>query len=186
MNDKFSFDNEELKEIKPSKIILKNTNNDIDDFFLVLGLFFNDLKGLNFYLMKLEEWKNEFKVDMPDNKATSYIGEYSGMALQLQRLIIGSIYELTEFLEKNKHTIFSPMFLLYLKKISPENKKRWTSLVDISSSKRKKNKKDSFYNSLLMIRNMSFHYDKKVLRKGFRDFFYESEKKLWELKSFLF
>src|SRR5574343_423836 len=104
MEEEFEGD---LKKIDPRRIIdPKKSNNDIDNFFLVLGLVFNDLKGIVlFERMLLEKFRKPEFVEV-----SIQCGEYNGFSLQISKVFGGIINEFFKFLSKNKKILLKGEF----------------------------------------------------------------------------
>ncbi|MBP6949082.1 MAG: hypothetical protein KBC41_03935 [Candidatus Pacebacteria bacterium] len=158
-----------LDSLPASLFIDKNKkSDDYENFFLVLGVVFNDLKGLMMFDMLIKESYRKPE----EGEVSSHTGEYGGARIQINKFLIGVINEFLEFLKSNEGTMKTLEFQLLLKNLSPEHRKRWTDLVDVAM---KKNTSDSeILKTLVNIRNnVAFHYYQsgKVLRKGFIDVF---------------
>ena len=108
-----------LDSLPPEQLISKSEPKDIDKFFVTLGLIFNDLKGL---LLLDVAFKEAYDVPV-DGEISFHTGEYSGMSMQIQRLIIGHLNEFCVFLKDQKDTMSSARFQLLLKNYkSPERR----------------------------------------------------------------
>src|SRR5574343_1081404 len=100
---------QELKNIKvdlidPLKIIDKNNSNDIDNFFLTLGLIYNDLKGL---IIFYRHCKEKYVIKKDNEGLTFKNSELAGLQLQIQRLMIGLVRETIKFIYKKRLIIES-------------------------------------------------------------------------------
>lgn len=152
-----------LEAILP-EILVGEKSDDMQNFFLILGLIFNDLKGLLFFRKLIGDIYREPK----DNEITAHAGEHNGLINQINRLVMSTVSEFFIFIDKNKTIINSQNFLFLLERgRSPIFKKEWKELVNLDGSK----------HTLAMIArvrsNTTFHYDHsgKELRRGFRNFF---------------
>lgn len=170
----------ELKSTNPKNLIDPSIQNDLDDFFLVLALVFNDLKGL----ILLDSTFREVYETLLNNEVSVHSGEYNGIRIQIHRLLIGQVSEFFVFLGKNTTLINSLAFKLILKKITQEDIKSWTNLVSVNT---KLKNDDSFFSKLARIRNnLAFHYnsDSKEIAKSFKKKFFEEEKNPGNLKAY--
>lgn len=162
-----------LSSISPN-LLLGEKENDLDDFFLVLSVIFNDLKGLLFFGMSLEE---NYRT-APGDELSVHSGEVGGLQAQQYRLLAGLIREFLAFLKENIAIIKSPAFHLILLKANRTNKELWNDLTQIAFDDEVKTK-STFVHSLMLIRNNAgFHYDqsRKELRKSFKGFFNKTTK----------
>jgi hypothetical protein len=171
-----------LSKIEPQKIINKSKDNDFDNFFLVLGLIYNDLKDLLFFSNLFKKTYKEIKTDGTE-PPSDHLGHYGGVQNHLNRLMIGLISEFLIFLDKNKEVVNSIPFMLFIKNLPPEIKKMWGDMLDAL----KDNNSDSFLSHIARIRsNVTFHYDQslKELRTGFIKKFYDSPKNQYNKEAF--
>jgi len=168
--------NGEFKELTPNKIIKKDGNNKVDNFFLVLGLVYNDFKSINLYLMLLEDYFSEEKLD----EASCNTGEYHGMRNHLSRLLLSTIYEFFKFLENNEEVLQQGEFIVLQQKMSSTDKKIWNEIIDIACNKNLTEEGSKFKGVLRDLRNKgSYHYDgiSKKMRRGYLDHFFNNQVK---------
>ncbi len=169
---------EELNDIKidtirPSKLVNRSEINEIDNFFLTLGLIFNDLKGLMIFYRHCEE-----KYLVQENEGLTFRnGELGGLKLQVHRLMIGLIREAIKYIHKKKDLIKSIDFKLIESKIHKNNLDSWNKICLISFSEFDKDD-NSFLWKIKKVRDeISFHYDdKEILRDWFVEKFYNEAK----------
>ena len=165
----------ELKHIKSERLIDSKKKDEIEDFFLTLGIFYNDLKSFTFYLVQM---KNQFShIDL--NKISVETGEYYGMECQLQRLIAGTLHEFFDFLDEKKGILKTEEFHLLYKKLNIDLKSKWDAIVEIAINRKASKELGSFSNVLVCIRNnLAFHYKQsgKCLKEGFINFFFNDPK----------
>ena len=157
----------ELKKINPARLVNQETNDEIENFFLVLGTFYNDIKSLTFHLLQTD---NKFKER--NTGISPEVGEYGGIKNHLNRLTAAHIHEFFKFLSKNKHVLKYEEFKLVHKELNQDLKSRWDDIVDIATEKA--GSKSDFSKVLILIRNnLAFHYFQggEVLRQGFIDYF---------------
>jgi len=171
-----------LKGINPSKIIQKDKDSDFDNFFLVLGLIFNDLKDLLFFVDYISE---EYRKPNPDNiePLNDHLGSLAGINNHLNRLVISLVSELFIFLDKNKKVIASMPFMLYEKKLPADIRRDWNNILNIL----KDDSKDDFLSQIARIRsNVTFHYDQslKEIRSGYISTFFDSPKGDYNKKAY--
>ena len=140
----------------------------IEDFFITLGLFFNDLKGLILFENLLVD-----NFEKPsEEEATSHAGNYGGVLAQIHRLFASAIHEFFEFLNKNKEILLMDEFKEILNKLPKEDKSLWEGLFAAATGDL--SKLTDFLKALLRIRNnLGFHYydSGKNLRRGYKSFF---------------
>lgn len=155
----------EITSIDPNKLLDQNGQTDFDSFFLILSMIYNDIKGLIFFDLLLKETYRQPK----DAELTSHAGEYSGLRIQLRKLMIGTAVGFLEFVRKNDSLISAPQFQLILKKIPKDRRKIWTDIY-LSATGKSANSEETLFSILSRIRsNIAFHYDihNKELRTGF-------------------
>lgn len=153
-----------LSNISPMHIIDLDNKKDIQSFFLILGLIFNDIKGLIFFQKIIED--NYRKPDV--NEVSAHSGEYNGLVVQAERLLIAATAEFISFLDKNKAVVNSINFQVILKGLNSENRKSWDNLVKFGSQ-------STTLTKIARVRsNIAFHYDHSMeeLRRGFIDSFF--------------
>lgn len=164
-----------LEDISPRHLIDENNKNDLQSFFLILGLIFNDLKGLIFFQKFIEN--NYRKPNI--NEVSVHAGEYGGLMAQADKLLIATVGEFFKFIEENKAVLNSLSFLLLLKKTSNRDyKNKWYDLVKSSDG-------STILSKIARVRsNITFHYDNSMeeLRRGFIDSFFLKEKDLTQHK----
>lgn len=166
---------DELKSISPERLIRETEKDTVSDFFLVLGVFYNDLKSLTFHVIEINK-----KITALGQGVTPERGEYSGMKSHLERLILATIYEFLEFLNKNKSTFKKTEFSLIYNDLNQDLKNRWDIFVQIATGHPPKDGSD-WSNVLFFIRNkLAFHYNQnaKELRNGFVEFFFNDPKNI--------
>ena len=112
----------DVKGISANKLIKKEEVNDLDSFFLVLGLIYNDLKDLLFFLDLFNKTYRQPKLDGSE-PVTAHLGHWGGVQGHMSRLMISFMSEFLIFLDKNKMVINSIHFQL-LEKGLPVNIKK--------------------------------------------------------------
>ncbi|KKP89819.1 hypothetical protein A2456_00090 [Candidatus Nomurabacteria bacterium RIFOXYC2_FULL_36_19] len=168
--------------IDPSLIIDKNNPKSFDDFFLGLGLIYNDIKGVIFFLISLE---TDYENPKNGDPVSHHLGEYSGIKMQLSKLSVSVISEFLVFLRKNKTVIGSIKFKLYLKKLDKTLLKQWNEMYLAATLEDKNGKKESFYSKIARVRStVAFHYSGENLRDGFIDIFFKDKKHLYNREAY--
>lgn len=164
---------DDLKKIAPERLIDIENSDKIENFFLVLGLIYNDIKDLLYFRLNIEdELKITPKIISPR------IGEYSGMKIHVEKLLISTIHSFFKFLESHNDVLKTATFRQAYDSLNQNQKDRWDNLVEISHLTQKESK-DSFANILWGIRNKgSFHYEdsEDALRNSFIQYFLKDEK----------
>lgn len=171
-----------VEKILPEKIIDKDKVNDLDNFFLVLGLIFNDLKDTIVLLNTFNEVYRNPKTDGTE-VISAHIGNWSGLQNNVSRRAISLISEFLVFLEKEKVIINSFTFGVIVKRLPDDIKSDWN---DILVSVNGKGDKSSLFSKIAELRNnISFHYDHSLtkLRKGFIKKFFDSPKNKFNEKA---
>jgi hypothetical protein len=161
------------KRINPALIIDPNHPNRFDEFFLVLGTIYNDLKDLIFFLICIEE---NFRKPLP-GETNAHAGEYSGVTRHVDKLVCATIYEFFNFLKEYSDVISDVKFLLILKNLDGDRKREWSILINIAQGRKIDTTK--FGRILQMVRdNISSHYYQsgKVLAKSYIDYFFKDKK----------
>lgn len=162
-----------LEGISP-KTLLGEKEHAFEDFFLVLALVYNDLKGLLLFGVLLSEVYRQPELE----ELSPHAGEIYGLRTQQEKLIASHIREFLKFLMKRRSLLGTPKFRLFINQLNPEMQKLWgaiqgTALRDEISDH------SSFAYSLRRIRdNVGYHYDDahKSLREGFESFFSQTPK----------
>ncbi len=172
----------ELKSIAANKIITKEKISDYDNFFLVLGLIFNDLKDLIFLS---DLFNKTYKNPVLDGSEppSAHLGQWGGVQNHFNRLMVGTMSEFIIFLQKNDKIINSFKFKLFVKKLPGQTKKDWDEILDIIKGSESKD----FLSKIARIRsNVTFHYDQSLeeLRSGFIRKFIDSPKNIYNEKAF--
>lgn len=161
----------ELVDLPPSKLIDEKKADQFQSFFLILGMIFNDLKGL---LMAREIIQKQYRT--PESEEISaHAGEYHGLIVQNNKLLLATVGEFFVFLKENHKVIASPRFLLLLKKIDQKTQREWNDLVNPEQAV------SSAIPKIARIRsNIVFHFDHSTeeLRRGFLRSFFSDQKKL--------
>lgn len=164
----------ELDKINPAR--LEGENSKLDDFFLVLGLIFNDLKGLSF----MHELFLSYFEPPIEGEITVHTGNHVGQQLHIFRLYTGHIHEFLNFLEAHKGVLASNEFRSDILARVPSNPRHtWEEIENIALEKTTDADQSTFAKILKKVRNnSSYHYSQsgKILRKGFHSFFFGQEK----------
>lgn len=170
MNEEFKG---ELSHIEPYRLIKKDKNDEVANFFLVLAVVFNDLKGIDiFERLIISKYRKP-----PFTEKTVHSGEFSGIFTQTRKIFISNLREFFDFLKENKDVLSSFEFKDILNKTSKDTQNRWKNIVDIALNNESQNIKD-FTEYLVEVRNnVAYHYyQPKGLRKAFINFFYNKDK----------
>lgn len=163
----------ELLHINPELLVSKNKEDKLENFFITLGLVFNDLKGLVLFSKLLEDHYEKPGVD----EATIHAGNYNGTVVQINRLIASTIHEFFIFLDKNRAISDESEFKEILSKISKQDQDLWRGLFEASQGNL--SSANNFLEAILKIRNnVGFHYYQagKLLRDGYKSLFSRKER----------
>jgi len=143
----------------------------ISDFFLTLSVIFNDLKGLSWMSERLACGR-PLKFEL-----SPYCGQHLGMELQILKYTMSLIFELSEFISKNK-AMNKPGMKKYLGgKLPQRAQKGWDDLLKFSEGKRVDGSEaKKFYGILKSVRDKAvFHYSHKLeLVEGYNNHFNKS------------
>ena len=163
---------DQLDEISPDRLITQENDDKIAKFFLVLGVFYNDLKSLLFHSRQLENFFQNISKD----KASPESGEFGGMKTHLDRLIMATVHEFLNFLEGNSDVMDTTEFKLIFETLNKDLQEKFDLIRKVA--KRDKNQLESnFGKALQFIRNKTaFHYDPKIISGGFVDYYYKDKK----------
>lgn len=163
----------ELKYIEPYRLLKKDKNNEIDNFFLVLAVVFNDLKGIDFFeRIIIDTYKQPIFEEI-----SVHSGEYSGILTQTRKILISNLQEFLLFLRKNEKILLSAEFKDILSKTNKDIQNKWNNIVDIAFDNKSENIHD-FTEYLIKVRNnIAFHYyQPKGFKKAFCNFFYKKDR----------
>jgi hypothetical protein len=142
-------------------------------FILVLAAVFNDLKGAFYVVERLRAAK-----PIADQTLASR-GQLAGMAMQNARVICGILHELMEAIREHKSIVESSEFQEIVARLPGAQRDAWTRVKRVALEEDKTLPVTTDAGLLLFIRNkLGFHYDDKVLAKGYRDFFADASKPL--------
>jgi hypothetical protein len=159
---------------EPYRIIKESKNDPVDNFFLVLAVVYNDLKGMVFFEKLVFDTYEPVSVN---DKISFHMGEYGGIFIQTRKIFISYLREFFEFLKENEQILSSTEFNGILSKTNKDITIRWNNLVDIALNKSKDT--SDFTNYLVRVRNnVASHYYQsgKELRKAFCNIFFKKEK----------
>lgn len=171
----------ELKEIDPNRIIDQKKFDDLDNFFLALGLIFNDLKGVVLFEKMLVERFRKPKT----SEVSVQRGEYGGLLIQIVKISSALISEFFKLLEENRDIINSFRFKKILKDVNISEREMWSDIIKIVFGENLK--KSDFSEKLIRVRNnITFHYyqSPRNLRNGFIDFFFKRDVKQCNNKAY--
>ncbi|HUO50084.1 MAG TPA: hypothetical protein VMU25_00715 [Candidatus Paceibacterota bacterium] len=166
----------DLQKINPRRLIGRASEN-TEEFFLSLGLIYNDLKDLIFFDVILNEIYR-----IPDaNKLeiSAHAGEFSGIRNHIFRLEISMTHEFLNFLRKNSQVFESLEFKDILSRLRKAQRDRWLEIQNVAMGESPSKAASEFVKFLLRVRNnFTFHYEDagKTLRKGYVNFFFKGEK----------
>lgn len=164
-----------LEDISPIHLIDEKNKNNLQSFFLILGLIFNDLKGLIFFQKIIEDNYRKPNAD----ETSAHAGEYSGLMVQADKLLIATVGEFYKFIDENRVILSSLQFQLLLK--NNKNlvyKNKWYDLIKLGDG-------STILSKIARVRsNVTFHYDNSMeeLRRGFISSFFLREKGLIQHK----
>lgn len=159
-----------LKRIDPTHLIGQE-NDDLDDFFLMLAIIYNDLKDL----MHLHsDYTNSHERPVETGTPSGYVGDYNGTITYLQKSMAGFLNEFFEFVKKHENLYRQPQFMALVRKLDPTVQGEWNSIKEAALKPIDKQDPQSLGYRLYRIRNeLAHHYFSaiKSLRSSFRRFF---------------
>jgi hypothetical protein len=163
-----------ITNIPPHLIIEKENCSELQKFFLILGLIFNDLKDIIFFYKLVQD-----QYELPTiNETSEHAGEYGGISAHCERLLISIVGEFFIFIKKNKAVTSSMRFQLLLKEMDFKDRQAWQNIIEFERG-------TGVLSRIATIRsNVTFHYDhnKSQLVQGFKRAFYKEEKYLEQHK----
>ncbi|MBK8170722.1 MAG: hypothetical protein IPK60_10335 [Sandaracinaceae bacterium] len=173
------FDCAEIQQFDP-RALMSEPPSDMDLLMLGLALAFNDLKGL----LIVSWW---MKPHTPKNATspTAYLGQFSGMQIQLQRLVAGIAHEILVLLREHEHVISGADFQKLLaalprrKQPKLDPRRRWRQLIAAA-----RERKGGTATTLQRVRDtVAFHYyQPKKLSQCYSERFLNAGKKSAFLK----
>ncbi len=173
MNENKEILEDNLDYIDPHFLVDEDKFNKLESFFIVLGVVFNDLKGLIFFEdMVIATYKNPGFEEI-----TAQAGNYAGMMVQINKLFAGIISEFFIFLGEYKNIFNTQEFKDILEKISKTDKNYWSEIVAVIDGKHPGS--NSLRTTIFEIRNnAAFHFDHsgKFSRNGYASHFFGKNK----------
>ena len=173
MNETVTFSGE-LKKIEPRRLLDIKKRDLVSEFFLVLSIFYNDLKSLTFFAVQVDKYFTVTNIQ----QISVATGEYGGLKSYLDRLIYGVIYEFFDFIKDSAEIVEMDEFKHIYNRLNIPQRQNWDTIVLIARDKLPE-ENINFLAILKVIRNnLAFHYDQaaKVLKNGFIDFFVNDKK----------
>lgn len=142
----------------------KNVSSDVCGFVLTLSLVYTDVKNINMLFGCVIDSRPKGEPEIKKEW-----GEYNGLINFLNKLNISILHELFIFINENKAVLEEKFFKEVIKSIKKDEKQSWNLLVDTALDR---GNSDKFYKDLMLIRNkISFHYDRKIILKGYEHMF---------------
>jgi len=154
----------ELNWIDPDKLVTEDKYNEVEGFFLSLGLVYNDLKGLIFFEKLLIDTYERPK----DDEVTPHAGNYGGVIVQIEKLIASTINEFFILLKKNTDVFTDREFKQIFRSLAKTDQQLLKGMIAASCGKLPR--VESLLTSILQIRNnFGYHYYQscKALRNGY-------------------
>ena len=162
----------ELKHTEPYRLI-KEEDDSVARFFLVLAVVFNDLKGLTLFDKLINNTYRKERLE----EVSVQVGELGGIFTQINKLFISNIREFFDFLKENEKVLLTTEFKEVLLKTNKDIQNRWKDITDVAFGILPDSSEFTKY--LILIRNnVAFHYNQsgKELKKSFCSYFYKKEK----------
>jgi hypothetical protein len=139
---------------------------EVCNFVLALAVVYNDFKDL---LWAANNWKK----CAPQNAQTltPQGGQWAGMNFHVTKLIHALIYELCELIRAGELCRNHLAFKKTLDSVNAKNRTHWENLIDFANGNPGN---DDLMMLLVRLRNnLAFHYDSKVIARGYMTFFAE-------------
>ena len=170
--------NLKIRKKKPSHILPEikklNLSEDIDEFYLVLAVIFNDLMGIiAFYRFVEQHRKPEV------GEVSSHAGDYNALRVQLLKILISYFNEVTLFLRKNEDMLKHDKIMTHIRALNESDQyvlKKLYALAEIQSEVDLTEEGKKFVEFFLKVRNNAgYHYYQsgQNLTAGFRYHFFE-------------
>lgn len=172
----------DLRGIAPVRLVGKG-DEEIENFFLVMSLIFNDLKGLIYFDLELRTTRRK----PTTGEVTTHAGEFGGLSLQLYKLQVGLVSEFLVFLKENEKVLSTYTFKNILKKLPADAKTIWCQVEQIALESTQTKHVSDFSKILISIRsNLAHHYYQsgKPMRKGFIGKFIENDRDATSSKAY--
>ena len=162
----------ELKSISPRNLI-SEPPSEVDEFFLVLALIYNDLKSIIFSGYIREDIYRATEKE----EISVHAGEVYGLILFQAKITASTINEFLLFLAKNKSVLNNPLFQRVILRMRKDQLERWHELQNLALDGETPNKSSYVYTLARIRNNIGFHYDhsRKELKRGFAEFFGKEE-----------
>jgi hypothetical protein len=139
-------------------------SREVCGFVLSLALIYNDIKNTAL----LNKVLNESRPAEPYMICKEW-GEFSALEHFIDRMTVGILHELFNLIYKNEKILKDKFFISIVKSVPNDLRNNWESIVNTSFEKPNENK---LTKDLMFIRNkVSFHYDRKVIFSGYKNFF---------------
>jgi len=138
----------------------EKVSKDLCGFVLALSLVHTDVKSVSMLIGSVIDSKPDGEPEI-----SKEWGEFNGLINFLNRLNISILHELFEFINHNKEILEDKYFKEVIRSIKKDVIESWNVLVDTALDRKSSN---TFAKELMLIRNkISFHYDKKIIFKGY-------------------
>lgn len=193
----WEFENNKLRKSLPTDLIKQITESAEEDkyggYLLTLAVIFNDLKGL---ILLHDTIIEVYKAPTSITEISEHRGELEGLKIQLLTLLLSSLYEVFEFLEKSRDIYSTERIQKIIKETSSDTQIVWEMLNRIACNDAIEDDKFKSFLELkdLLFRirnNIGFHYQtRKSLLGGYRKFFFgdlkiTKEARAWAYKSMM-
>ncbi len=158
--------------INPELVISNHDRDDISEVVLILSIIFNHLKGsMLMHKSFIDEYEKPRVGEISDHS-----GEYEGLNIQYQSILISLVQEFFVFIKENKTLIQSEKFQKYIRKLPKPTQKDWEDLIDIALNKEATSKFTKFLE--LIRNNVGFHFNYRLndIREGYIQNFYKDKK----------
>lgn len=168
--EKFTGD---LIKINPELLVKQNSVDRFDAFFIMLGVVFNDLKGLFLFDKILAE---KYQAPSPE-EVSSHAGNFGGVVVQIDKLIAATVNEFFVSIKKNSDLFTKVEMRQLFSRLSKGDQAIWNKIL--AAANQKLPDTENLLRSIAMIRsNLAFHYDHsgKFLLKAYKNAFFSKAK----------
>lgn len=150
----------------PPEVLGHTGDDDVDAFILSLALAFNDMKGVQWMMIQLDNC-----TPSDQTKPTAEFGQWAGMRLQATRLTVLTLHEVLVAIEaaQDQKLLDRPRFVEAVARLGRPSRADWQELLALANTE----KGDPLRNYIIRVRNnLSAHYyQPKELLRGYRTFF---------------
>ncbi len=152
-----------IKSLDPNRLV-GNREEGYENFFLTLGLIFNDLKDISLFGKLLNE---RYQPSAP-MVVGAHEAEFNGVNVHLNRLLSGVLRECLILIRDSDRIFKTELFKLVLEELPDDVLLVWNEIVSIASGEDIPDELLELRSVLKEVRHgVTYHYDAKKIREGF-------------------